>query len=48
LVCKCLNSDVLVSAFAGKTTNSKNLGRSFIGIEKDAEYFEIAKQMISV
>jgi len=27
---------------------SKNLGRKFIGIEKDAGYFEIAKQRLGV
>ena len=26
----------------------KNTGRKFIGIEKDAEYFEIAKQRLGV
>ena len=42
-------SDVVMDPFMGSGTTGlacKNLNRSFIGIEKDKEYFEIAKKRI--
>ena len=43
--------DVVLDCFMGSGTTglaAKNLNRNFIGIEKDAGYFEIAKQRLGV
>lgn len=44
------NNDVVLDPFMGSGTTGvacKNLNRKFIGIEKDANYFEIAKRRIN-
>ena len=44
-------NDVVLDCFMGSGTTglaAKNLNRKFIGIEKDAGYFEIAKQRLGV
>ena len=42
--------DIIIDPFMGSGTTGvacKNLGRKFIGIEQDANYFEIAKNRIN-